>query len=130
MYRPLELFSAEDEADMTSKHGFGGTDGYNDLAVELLHAKADNLERLGRRLRDALLALKAFDAVSSAGAPVASERCFRRQALLAAAGEALWFYAVQREVSGLRDLDLVLDDMAVPAEVRLRMGPAASLPRG
>jgi hypothetical protein len=39
-----------------------------------------------------------------------------------AAGEALWYFVVQREVLGLRDSDAVMRELRVPREVRLRMG--------
>jgi hypothetical protein len=43
---------------------------------------------------------------------------------VARAGEALWYFVVQREACGLRDADSVVRQMGVPREVRLRMGPA------
>lgn len=48
-----------------------------------------------------------------------------RAALVAAAGEALWYYVVQREAIGLRDVDAVLREYRVAHEVYLRMGPRA-----
>jgi hypothetical protein len=41
---------------------------------------------------------------------------------LSAAGEALWYYVIQREVCGLRDSEAVMRQLGVPREVRLRMG--------
>jgi hypothetical protein len=41
---------------------------------------------------------------------------------VAAAGEVLWSFIVQREACGLRDSARAMRDYGVPAEVRLRMG--------
>lgn len=41
---------------------------------------------------------------------------------MAAAGEALWYYVVQREVCGLRDTQTLIRSLGVPREVQLRMG--------
>ena len=86
------------------------------LQYEVMQEKAAVLARLGRRLQTALDALAAFDASGGAGA--AGER----DALVGAAGEALWYYVVQREVLGLRDTEFVMRELQVPREVRLRMG--------
>ena len=86
------------------------------LQYEILQEKAATLARLGRRLQAALDALAAFDAAGGAGAPG------ERDALVGAAGEALWYYVVQREVLGLRDAETVMRELQVPREVRLRMG--------
>ena len=43
-----------------------------------------------------------------------------------AAGEALWYYVVQREACGLRDVEIVLREFRVPREVYLRMGLPSS----
>jgi hypothetical protein len=86
------------------------------LQYEILQEKAAVLARLGRKLQSALDALAAFDAAGDAGA--AGER----DALVGAAGEALWYFVVQREVLGLRDSDAVMRELRVPREVRLRMG--------
>ncbi|HEX2077288.1 MAG TPA: DUF6665 family protein [Longimicrobium sp.] len=85
------------------------------LQYEVLQEKAAVLARLGRRLQSALDALAAFDASGGTGAG-------ERDALVGAAGEALWYYVVQREVLGLRDAETVMREMQVPREVRLRMG--------
>jgi vacuolar-type H+-ATPase subunit D/Vma8 len=87
------------------------------LNHELLQESAETLGRLGRRMERALEALAAFDA---AGGTDAAER----DALVAAAGEAVWYYVVQREVMGLRDPEMLLRELGVPREVRLRMGVA------
>ncbi len=94
------------------------------LQYEILQEKAAVLARLGRRLQSALDALAAFDASGGAGA--AGER----DALVGAAGEALWYYVVQREVLGLRDGETVMRELRVPREVRLRMGLNRARPGG
>jgi len=101
-----------------------GTSGMDALEYELLQEKAWNLRRLANRLRQALDALHAFDAERADGAAPADAE--GREALLAEAGEALWYYVVQREVSGLRDNASVMREMGVPREVQLRMGLAST----
>ncbi len=103
-----------------------------DLAVdpigyELLQEKAATLARMGRRLEEALAALAAFDASPGEGA---TRDAARREELVADAGEALWYYVVQREVTGLRDTETVLRQLGVPREVRLRMGLPRRPPAG
>jgi hypothetical protein len=87
------------------------------LEYEIAREQAVSLGRLGRRLEAALAALQAFDK-SRARARHGSER----EALLAAAGTLLWHFIVQREACGLRDSARVMQDYAVPNEVRARMG--------
>ncbi len=87
------------------------------LQYEVLQEKAAALARLGRRLQAALDALAAFDAAPPAG-PVAADR----DALVGAAGEALWYYVIQREVMRIPATDAMLRELGVPREVRLRMG--------
>ena len=89
---------------------------------EILQEMAANLGRLGARLTEALGALESFDAEPARGAESAPPRA----ALVAAAGEALWYLVVQREVCGLHDTEQLLRDFRVPREVWLRMGPARS----
>jgi hypothetical protein len=92
------------------------------LDYEIAREKASALGRLGRRLEAALAALAAFDAQADAEVIGSSERRERRNALVAAAGEVLWSFIVQREACGLRDSARAMRDYGVPAEVRLRMG--------
>jgi hypothetical protein len=92
------------------------------LDYEIAREKASALGRLGRRLEAALAALAVFDAQADAEAIGSSERRERRDALVAAAGEVLWSFIVQREACGLRDSARAMRDYGVPAEVRLRMG--------
>jgi hypothetical protein len=79
------------------------------LEYEVIQEKASTLGRLTQNFEKALAALSA--------AP-------DDEALLDAAGEALWFFVIQRELCGLRNTDTVLRDYRVPAAVRLRMGVA------
>lgn len=72
--------------------------------------------RLLRVLEKRLAALAAFDAKG----PDASQA--ERDAVVAAAGEALWHIVVQRELMGLRRSKAFMDEYGVPPEVRLRMG--------
>jgi hypothetical protein len=95
----------------------GGGDGVDALQYELLQETAATLARLGRKLHAALDALAAFDA-----APPAGSCADGRDALVGAAGEALWYYVVQREVMRIPANDAVLRELGVPREVRLRMG--------
>lgn len=92
-----------------------GMDGFDVLSYELLQEKAATLARLGRRAEAALRALAEHDAAPASDPTV-------RETLLDAAGEAVWYYVVQREVSGLGDGEAVLRHLGVSSEVRLRMG--------
>jgi hypothetical protein len=87
------------------------------LQYEIAQEKAGVLARLGRKVQAALQALAAFDAAAPSGADPAE-----RDALVGAAGEALWYFVVQREVLGMNDSDAVMRELRVPREVRLRMG--------
>lgn len=112
------------------------------LDYEIAQEKASTLGRLGRRLEEALAALRQFDsdseaeAASDAGAPregagtrpPASDRSEERRALVNAAGKALWHLVVQREVLGLRDNAGVMRDYGVPDEVRNRAGVTMAVP--
>jgi hypothetical protein len=90
------------------------------LQYEILHEVAATLSRMGRKLEDALRALEAFDAAN--GIASSPDPSAERKSLVAAAGEALWYFVVQREVCGLRDSETVIHVLAVPREVQLRMG--------
>jgi hypothetical protein len=85
------------------------------LQYEILQESAATLARLGRRAEAALAELAAHHA-----GPVANAA--DRDALVAAAGEALWYYVVQREVLGMGEAERVMRELNVPREVRLRMG--------
>ena len=99
------------------------------LEHEVAQEKATALGRLGRALEAALAALAEFDAEP---VPSASpDRRKLRASLVAQASLALWYFVVQREACGLRDLRAVLRDYCVPPEVAARMGvqPARPLRR-
>jgi hypothetical protein len=100
----------------------GGPSGLDVFEYELVQEKAYALARMGRRLQVALDALAAFDAARperpSPGTPEAEARA----ELVGDAGEALWYYVIQREVCGFRDNETVMRQLGVPREVRLRMG--------
>jgi hypothetical protein len=89
--------------------------GWDVLQHEIREEQAATIGRLGRELRDALDALHSFDGLESG-------RDSQRARLVDAAGYALWNFVVQRDCSGLRFTEQVLEDYAVPAEVRARMG--------
>ena len=89
------------------------------LDYEIVQEKAAALGRLGRRLERALLALAQFDQDE---AEHSEARLRQRRALVADAGEALWYFMVQREACGLRDSRQVMRDYRVPVEVQYRMG--------
>jgi hypothetical protein len=88
------------------------------LEHEIVREKVATLARIGAKLRDALDALATFDREHREG----EDRRAERDELVAAAGEALWYYVIQREVCGMRDNEAVLREWGVPREVRLRMG--------
>jgi hypothetical protein len=81
------------------------------VQAEIAQEKAASLGRASNRLAEAMERLE--------GVPPGSDD---RAEAVAAAGEALWYYVVQREACGLRDVDSVLREFRVPREVYLRMG--------
>ena len=91
--------------------------GVDVLEYELFQEKAATLGRMGAKLKTALDALAAYDAAHPKRADDPE-----RAELVAAAGEALWYYVVQREVCGLRDTEALLRSLGVPREVQLKMG--------
>ena len=90
------------------------------LEYETMQEKAAALGRVTRSFEAALAALADFEA-AEARAPE-RPRLARREALLDAAGRALFEFVVQREACGLRNTEAVLKHYEVPAAVRLRMG--------
>ena len=104
---------------------FTGPGNVDLLNYEIVQEKAATLSRIGKRLQAALDALAAFDAArgdaGDAGRTGDGDEG-RRDDLVAAAGEALWYYVIQREVCGLRDSEAIMRQLGVPREVRLRMG--------
>jgi len=91
------------------------------LDYELAQEMASALGRLGRALETALQALAAFDAGHDRAALSAEAQQARRD-LVAAAGHALWQFAIQREACGLRDSRQIMRDYRVPPEVQNSMG--------
>ncbi len=100
---------------------FSGPGGVDLLQYEIVQEKAATLARIGKRLQDALAVLAEHDAARSETVAGRGDD-ERRDALVTAAGEALWYYVIQREVCGLRDNEAVMRHLGVPREVRLRMG--------
>jgi hypothetical protein len=91
------------------------------LDYEIARETASTLGRLGRALEAALKALADFDAAHPQAADRPAERR-QRTALVAAAGQVLWEFVVQRECCGLRDGAAVMRMYKVPGEVQDRMG--------
>ena len=89
------------------------------LEHEMLQEKVTTLSRLGRRLEEALERLAACEAAAGSERGGAEEE---REALLGAAGEALWHYVIQREAMGLRGTEQALRAYCVPPSVRVRIG--------
>ena len=96
--------------------------GWDVLQHEIREEQAATIGRQARSLRDALDALEAFDRRASSATMTADSRDRQRARLVDAAGYALWSFVVQRDCSGFRFTDQALEDYAVPAEVRARMG--------
>ncbi len=92
------------------------------VEYEVAQEKAAALHRIGKRLDDALLALRTFDAAATSGEGRTGGEQAERASLVAAAAEALWYFVVQREACGLRDSEAVMCELQVPREVQLRMG--------
>ena len=92
--------------------------GQEVLEYEILEEQAATIGRLARDLRAALDALDTFDRRTT----IADRRDPQRASLVDAAAFALWNFVVQRECSGFRWTEQVLEDFAVPAEVRGKMG--------
>ncbi len=97
------------------------------LEHEFAQERASALGRLGRKLEAALAALCAFDAENPREA-LSSEQRRTRASLAAEASTALWYFVVQREACGLRDLRWVLRDYRVPPEIAATMGALPETP--
>ena len=78
--------------------------------------------RLARELRASLEALNGFEQRPSTATMTADRRRQKRVDLVDAAAYALWHFVVQLECSGFRTVDRLLDEYAVPREVRVTMG--------
>jgi hypothetical protein len=96
------------------------------LHHEIMQEKASTLGRLTQAFEKALANFVEFEA----GAASTADASAQRERLLDEAGEALWWFVVQREACGLRNTEMVLREYKVPAAIRLRMGvrPAAGRP--
>jgi hypothetical protein len=100
----------------------GSKSGLDIFEYELVQEKAAALARMGRRLQAALDALAAFDAARAERPSPGTPEADARADLVADAGEALWYYVIQREVCGFRDSEAMMRELRVPRDVRLRMG--------
>jgi len=96
--------------------------GWDVLQYEIRAEQAATIGRLAQDLQDALDALDSFDRRVSSGKTAADGRDRQRTRLVDAAAYALWNFVVQRDCSGFRFTEQVLEDYAVPAEVRAKMG--------
>ena len=86
------------------------------LEHEILAEKAGTYARLLKRLE------KALQEARSAQGATGTEK----EQLLDAAGEALWYVMIQRDLCGFRRHDLFFKELKIPAAVRYRMGRAVS----
>ena len=86
------------------------------VAEEIANAKAEALGLAGKKLEDALRALRELDA-----SPEPRDAAARAR-LLANATERTLALLVQREAHGLRDAHYALKLYAVPAEIVARLG--------
>ena len=89
--------------------------GLDVLEYEIRQEQAATIGRLANDLHDVLAALKA-----------ANSHDPHRARLVDAAAYALWNFVVQRDCSRLRWTEQLLDDYAVPGEVRAKMGAVRS----
>jgi hypothetical protein len=79
------------------------------LRYELLEEQAASLGRSGRKVEQALAALRAHEGEG-------------RAEVLKAAADAVWGFLVQREVMGLRDRTRIVAEYDIPKEVLARIG--------
>jgi multidrug efflux pump subunit AcrA (membrane-fusion protein) len=87
----------------------GADTGEAVLRYELLEEQAASLGRQGKRMEQALAALRDHQGEG-------------RAQVLAAAADAVWCFFVQREVMGLRDRAAIVAQYAIPSEVLVRLG--------
>jgi hypothetical protein len=92
------------------------------LDYEIVQEQASALGRLGRALEAALGALASHDGDHAPPTSGSETGRATRARLVQEAGEALWYFIVQREACGLRDPRPVIREYRVPAEVYARMG--------
>lgn len=95
------------------------------LDYEIVQEQAAALGRIGRALEAALAALSSYDCAHPErheGAARAPSAASARSRLVQDASDALWCLIIQREACGLRDVQLVVREYGVPAEVQNQMG--------
>jgi hypothetical protein len=107
-----------------SRWTFGVVSGWDALGYELRQEQAATIGRLARELRDALGALDDFDQRARRANAAADNPALQRvrARLIDTAADALWHFVVQRDCMGFRQTEEILEDYAVPAAVRARMG--------
>src|SRR5262249_26345968 len=88
---------------------------------EFTQANTSPLDQLAHAFSSTLDLWREFDSRKERET-LASQMRMLRARLVDQASMALWYFAIQREVCGLRDLRHVLRDYRVPAEVIARMG--------
>lgn len=100
---------------------------FESILAEIAQEKAAALGRTAGRLEEALRGLAEHEATHRP-----QDEPARREQLVFAAAEALWYHVIQREACGLTDVDAVLRHYAVPRAVYARMGarPASPPPPG
>ena|SRR6185503_8400142 len=96
--------------------------GHAVLEHELLAEQAATITRLAEALRNALDALAGFEQRPSTAKMSAERRALKRSLLVDAAANALWHFVVQRDCAGFRFTEQALEEFAVPAEVRAKLG--------
>lgn len=103
-----------------------GSNSIGAIQAEILREKATSLGRAAQRLEAALAELERIRAAASTtNTPTIEQRLDEH---LAIAGEALWYYVVQREACGAFRLEPVVREYRVPRQVLLRMGPRLQAP--
>lgn len=97
------------------------------LKHEILGEQAATIGQLAGDLRATLDALASHDQRVNSGKTLARDRRpGQRARLVDAAAYALWNFVVQRDCAGFRFTERALEEFAVPAEVRLKMGTVRS----
>ena len=85
--------------------------GASILDYEIQEERGYALGRAGRRVEQALAALKAFDGPDEDRAPLVKE-----------AATAVWYYFIQREACGIRNQKPAIEHYGIPREVLMRLG--------
>ena len=93
------------------------TRNFESVQAEIAQEKAAALSRVATRLQEALARPEDYDSKPN----IPGNSAIERRQVMSAAGEALWFYVVQREACGLWHTESVLRAFRVPREVHLRM---------